>query len=189
MTYFSQGYFPNIVSVECPQCQKKADFHARINFEIPFKKDVPFFQKHPYFECTQQKNGFGHIRNYATFYYGIHIKNFEEQDLPFSIENMYLRQFEDVRLGSILCIHCGLKRKTQLEWLSQAYYKISYRNQVLWAYDLAHAQILYDYLWQKNRPSTLNSYLLKQVPTIFLKKHARAYLCKKLLKFLEAELH
>ena len=92
---------------------------------------------------------------------------------------MYFASSNDPRFGSILCGYCGLKRKTQLEWLNQAYYKINYRNQVLWAYDLAHVQILYDYLHLKKRPSIRESYLLKKVPTIFLKKHARDHLCKK----------
>ena len=173
--YNEHRYSPNHVNVYCEKCGKKADFYRRKLARIRQKKDISFFENSPYFDYVKCQNWQGQTEHIAEFYPHLIIK-----DLPDNKFYWYSKGFA----GSLICWSCGLKKKTNLDWLNQAYYQIEYRQQVLWAYDLKHVQILYDYLSKMNRSDREHTYL-KHLPKIFLKKHARDFLCKKLAKYLK----
>lgn len=175
--YNEHRFSPDHVNIRCEKCHQKADFYRRKIARISHKINIPFFESSPYFDYVKGETWEGRTEHLAAFYPHLIVK-----DLPDDDFHWYSKGFA----GSVICRHCELKKKINLDWLNQAYYQIEYRQHVLWAYNLEHVKILYDYLYLTKRTEREHPYL-KHLPKIFLKKNARGYLCKKLAQYLKQD--
>lgn len=73
------------------------------------------------------------------------------------------------RTGKVSCLSCGLVKQHFIEWPRDAYYSLSVRNKVLWAWNRQHAIDIRDYLESTERVEKLYQYAasLYHIPEIF----------------------
>lgn len=184
---------PHRVDVKCPRCAARAEFEFAEVHRIELKKDVPFFRDSPLFEYRMFQDSCGHYWHGAIFYAGLHgDPQSALHELPAGYEprdwshSKYLYRSGDLDLGSVRCEHCHLRAKHTLRWPEDAYFSLSYRNQVLWAFHRESASDLRDYLLSTSREVSRyrwSSFLL-HVPTVFKTHKARAAVTRHLLSLL-----
>lgn len=178
------------VSVPCPACLKEAFFEFAEAVKIRERKDIPYFKTSKFFDYAREKNQYGGHLNYAYYYHGLHLQHgFPAlSDLPsgYKMEDWahppYLLRSFIHNLGTLFCLHCGMRRKHGLDWPEEAYFQISYKEQVLWAYDRRCAGELMAYIQSTDRKRgsyKFKPFLLK-VPAHFLTQKARAAVVKRL---------
>ena len=200
MSYHLKSPMPPVVSVICSNCGEYAEFeHATIQ-TIKKNSDVDFFKKSSFFEFQDAQG----LPGYAIYYprLGRNLENLE--NLPDGYEkkawshNQYWRH-RSGDMGVIQCNSCSKRRKHNLKWPDDAYFKVDYKDDWLWAFDRKTARLLLDYISSGDRNKTITGYtdakthkieikgyhsFLLKIPEIFQTKKARPKLVKKLTKIL-----
>jgi len=100
--------------------------------------------------------------------------------------------------GSIRCSCCLIQRKHSLNWPSDAYFQITYKGKVLWAFDRKYTLKLLSYIESKERKKRIVGYsgqpwntvysqdwFLRHIPEHFQSAKARPEIVKKLKSILE----
>jgi hypothetical protein len=185
---------PHRVAVVCPSCRACAEFEFAEVCRIQLREDLPYFQNSDVLEYQRFQDTTGHFWNGAVYYAGLHgDPKLALHNLPAGYEPMqwahseYLYRNHGLDLGSIHCARCRLRAKHDLRWPDEAYFAISYRSKVLWAFDRDSATELLKYLEATHRNSAnfrWRSFLL-HVPTLFKTAKARQAVCKELRRLLE----
>lgn len=184
---------PHKVDVKCPHCGERAEFEFAEICRITLKAEVEFFKSSPLFEYRQFQDSCGHFWHGAIYYPGLHgdaqsaihglPPGYERGDWAHS---KYLYRSHGMDIGSVRCEHCHLRARHDLKWPDHAYYSVSHKNHVLWAFDRDSATDLKDYLLSKSREVSRyrwSSFLL-HIPTIFKTHKAREAVSKQLLRLL-----
>ena len=184
---------PHKVDVKCPRCGLRAEFEFAEICRIELKTDVDFFKKSPLFEYQQFQDSCGHYWHGALYYAGLHGEpRIALEDLPAGYEpnnwnhSKYLYRSHNTGIGSVHCEHCHFKKKHCLDWPNDAYYAVSYKNNVLWAFNRESACDLHDFILSKTRDISKyrwSSFLL-HVPTVFKTQKAREFVSKNLRRLL-----
>lgn len=184
---------PHRVAVGCPNCRSCAEFEFAEVFRIKLKSDVEFFQASDTFEYQQFQDSCGHFWHGALFFEGLHGSpgkaihglppGYSPDDWSHS---KYLVRSWGQGLGSVKCEQCGARGKHVLNWPNDAYYSISHRNQVLWAFHRESAIELQHYLLSSKRDVSQYRWasFLLHIPTIFKTHKARDSVAKQLQKLL-----
>ncbi len=189
---------PHNVDVKCPRCGQRAEFEFAEVCRIELKKDLEFFKNSPLFEYRQFQDSCGHFWHGALYYPGLH-GNAQAaiHDLPPGYEpsnwahSKYLYRSHGQDIGSIRCEYCHLRTKHSLKWPDDAYFSVSHKNHILWAFHRESANDLKDYLLSKSREVSRyrwSSFLL-HVPTVFKTHKAREAVSKQLLRLLASNTH
>ncbi len=185
---------PHCVDIVCPVCRQRAAFEFAEVSKIALRSDIPFFRENRLFEYTQFTDSCGHTWHAAVYFEGLHGPPQRTlADLPdgYSAEDWkhprYLRSRDEWPVGSFQCNHCHTRRMHRLHWPQEAFYSISYRHHVLWAFHRESAVDLMHYLDspERNRsPYRWSSFLL-YVPTVFKVRKARESVVKQLHDLLD----
>lgn len=190
---YDRNPMPHQVDVKCPHCGRQAEFEFAEVRRIKLKTDVEFFKNSNTFDYRKFQNFRGHYWHGALYFAGLHgsphsaIHELPEGYLPSDWEHSrYLYRSHGLDIGSVRCLHCHLRAKHNLRWPEDAYFSISYKNHVLWAFNRESACDLNNYLLSKYRGVSKyrwSSYLL-HVPTVFKIHKARETVSKQLLRLL-----
>lgn len=190
MSYpYDNVYLPHVLALTCPDCAKEAFFEFPSCVKIRLRKDIPYFEKSKYFEYHKAPERDGKSVNLAFYFHKLHGHSFPEiTDLPDGYEmsdwarSSFLYREHGKDEGTLFCIACGLRRKHQLSWPQEAYFQITYKGKVLWAYDRRCAAELLDYIASKDRERADYQYraFLLTVPSFFQTKAARDEVVKRL---------
>ncbi len=182
---------PHRLDAKCPHCGQRAEFEFAEVCRIELKKDVDFFKNHPSLEYRQFQDSCGHYWHGALYYAGLHgDPTLALSDLPPGYEpanwNHSKYSYRGHDIGSIRCGHCQLRKKHVLNWPADAYYSVSWRHNVLWAFHRESACDLYDYLQSKTRDTSKYRWglFLLHVPTVFKTAKAREAVSAQLLRLL-----
>lgn len=94
----------------------------------------------------------------------------------------YSTRSQNLDIGTIVCAHCGIRKKHQLSWPEDAYFQISHKQQVLWAFNRDSALDLLDYIESERRDRNLYQYsgFLMKIPKHFLSKKTRDTVIKRI---------
>jgi hypothetical protein len=187
---------PSELDVRCPRCQRRAQFRSAEVWRVELKAYVEYFRSCTYFEYRQFEGPVGGTWHGAVHYPGLHgDPSTELENLPSGYEtgnlnvskNLWRVKSKDI--GSIRCGNCLLKKKHNLNWPSDAYYSLSYRHKILWAFDRASASELYDFIMSKTRKLSkyrFSSFLL-HVPAVFKTQKAREHVGNQLFRLLASD--
>ncbi len=184
---------PHHLDIVCPACRKRAEFEFAEVVRIKLKSNVEFFQKSSLFEYRQFHDSCGHLWHGAAYFQGLHGQPQQAiQELPDGYaasdwdHSRYLENRSGWPVGSIRCSQCHLCSKHVLRWPEDAYYSITYRNHVLWAYHRESAVDLMHYVLSKERSRSRYrwSFFLLYVPTVFKVGKARESVVKQLNRLL-----
>lgn len=189
---------PHLVDVKCPSCGHLARFEFAEVCRIRLKEDVRFFQDNDLFEYRKFQDSCGHYWHGALYFPGLHgdsvnaihflPKGYQASDWDHS-KCLYRCSGWDV--GSVRCEQCHLRSKHHLRWPEDAYFSISYRGHVLWAFNRESAYELNEFLSSKFRDWSKYRWraFLMRVPTVFKTHKARETVTKQLVRLLEIKLH
>ncbi|MEP3890427.1 MAG: hypothetical protein ABJN69_08155 [Hellea sp.] len=179
----------HVVAIACPSCGKEANFEFAEYVKVSLRKDIPYFQNSKFFEHRKVSNSDGQGVNLAFYFHKLHAHGFPAiDDLPegYAVSDWahydHLYRSYKYDAGTVYCIPCGLRRKHQLVWPSEAYFQIDYKGHVLWAFNRRSAAELKDFIQSKERGRSqyeYRSFLLK-LPPQFLAKSARNTVVKRL---------
>ncbi|MCZ7605761.1 MAG: hypothetical protein M5U25_06710 [Planctomycetota bacterium] len=194
MTYrYEWNPMPHKVAVRCPDCGREATFEAATCVRIALKKDVPFFKRHQLFDYkfVIKPNERYHVAIYYPGLHGTGTAPIDELPEGYTAEDFgppqYWHEYGGHRLGTLICISCGLRRKHDLKWPGEAFYQVMVRGEVLWAYDREYAVVLRDFLasTDRNQDRFKKSLFLDVIPTHFLTAKVRDEAVAKLDKLLQ----
>lgn len=187
---------PHKVDVKCPHCGRRAEFEFAEVCRIERKTDIAFFKSSATFEYRQFQDSCGHYWHGALYFAGLHGDPCVAiHDLPAGYKpgdwshSKYMYRSNGLDVGSVRCEHCHFRAKHDLVWPDDAYFSISYRNSVLWAFNRDSASVLNDYLVSKSREISRfrwASFLL-HIPTVFKTRGARAAVSRQLLRLLAGD--
>ena len=184
---------PHTVSVRCPVCRRHATFEHAKAVPLRRKKDVQAFKKSRDFDVVRLRAAGGGYTNGALYYHGLRQRRLGPQvttpagyDLGDWRHSPYAIRSQPGDLGTVVCDACGLRRKHRLDWPSDAYFQVSYRGQVLWAFNREMAAELLRYVRasDRNRRQFRFQAFLMKVPTHFLTAKARETVADRLEKAL-----
>jgi hypothetical protein len=94
--------------------------------------------------------------------------------------------------GVIVCHCCSYRKLHKLSWPEDAYFKIDYKGNLLWAYNREMGNIILEYLSSNDRKKRVvgtvrylsQHYWLRKIPTVFQTKKAKNEVITKLTKML-----
>lgn len=184
---------PHKVEVKCPRCGQHAGFEFAEVARIKLREDVDFFKNSPAFEYRQLQDSCGHYWHGALYFAGLHgDPRAAVHDLPAGYQasdwchSKYLYRSHGLDIGSVQCEHCHLRAKHSLTWPDDAYFAISYRGNILWAFHRESACDLNNYLLSKSRDVSKYRWgaFLLHIPTAFKTQKARAAVSRQLLRLL-----
>ncbi len=195
MTYLYQwSITPEKVDIVCPNCDRKAIFQFANSYPIESKKDVDYFQQSKFFDYKAVMSS-GKKQHYALFYPNLYsrkvIENLvlpEGYDIELWSDSSTARRLYDNYLGAYSCQFCGVKRKHQLQWYNDAYYKTQVKGHCLWAFDRPSLLALKSYIASHDRDAFRYGYsmFLLHIPTLFKTKKNRILVVSQLDKLLRA---
>ncbi len=185
---------PHKLDIKCPVCSEHSNFEFAEIVKISLKKDVPFFDESDLFEYGIFSDSCGHKWHGAIYYANMHGGSIEAIcDLPDGYKpedwnhSKYLTRNHGTDIGAISCNSC-LARKTHiLQWPKDAYFSITYKEQILWAFNRESAVDLRDYIASNDRKTDNYKWasFLLHVPTLFKKQNSREYVVKQINRVLE----
>jgi hypothetical protein len=184
---------PHIVDVRCPKCFSHAIFEFAEIVRIHRNEDLEFFQESKQFDYKKIQDSNGHFWHGAIYFAGLHgnpIKSISNLPLGYEPNNWshsgYLYRRYGHELGSVICQSCGLRLVKQLDWPKDAYFAISHKKFILWAFNRESALELLDYISASSR--NLSKYkwknFLLHLPTVFKSRKARSDIVKLLNRLL-----
>ncbi|MEO0441251.1 MAG: hypothetical protein AAF067_10275 [Pseudomonadota bacterium] len=180
---------PHGLAVKCPGCSGEATFEFAERIHIPYRKDVQYFKTSDDFDYEKATQGSVGLHHYAWYYHGLGRRKLELiDDLPdgydpsFWEHSQYLHRINPNDRGAIYCTSCDYRRKHELNWPEDAYFSISYRGSVLWAYHRDMAAELIRFVASDDRDIGKFRYRssLMKIPKKFLSAKARRHVVKKL---------
>lgn len=183
---------PPQLTIHCPRCSQAAQFTFAKVVSISQKAHITYFEKHPLFSYHKVADVNGQTHHLA-FYYDS-LGSVQQDSLPHGYQtndwaySSYTYDIHQLSLGGMRCYHCHAFQKHKLDWPNDAFYSITYQQQMLWAYDDESCRALRHYIASNSReikPSKWASYLL-HIPRIFKSRHARTDIVKQLDKRLNA---
>lgn len=187
---------PHKLDIKCPVCGSHSVFEFAEVVKIELRKDVPFFKQSDIFEYSMFTDSCGHKWHGAVFFANLHGGSTDAiTSLPagYSPERwahskylMTSHSFSTGDLGAFCCSHCQTRKTYVLKWPEDAYYSISYKGNVLWAFDRESAVELRDYIASNERKTEMFKWakFLLHVPTVFKKQNARDNIVKQINKVL-----
>ena len=184
---------PHKVDIKCPSCGEHAEFEFAEVVKITLKKDVPFFEESDLFDYHMFKDSCGHKWHGAIYYANIHggtttaIRNLPEGYTPEDWNHSkYLYRSHGTDLGVFTCSHCQTRKKYVLNWPNDAFYSVSHKKEVLWAFNRESSVELRDYIESKERKTESYKWenFLLHIPTLFKKQNARDAIVKQINKLL-----
>ena len=92
--------------------------------------------------------------------------------------------------GSTTCLNCGFSGEVDINWPEDAFYKIEFKNEILWAWDEPCLIVLINYIKSKDRkPKEHNGYsqFLFHLPKVFQDAKNRNAIVAKLEKLKNAK--
>ena len=204
MSFYAPPIMTPFATIHCPSCNGAAKF-AFATYKIIEKKDVKYFKKSKNFELFKGQHSHGSFYTAALYYHGLGNSLENINDLPDGYETKMWRlpcwhhtlPKELKNTGSIRCTNCLLQTKHLLNWPSDAYFQITYKGKVLWAFDRKYTLKLLSYLESKERKKTIVGYsgkpwntivsqdwFLRHIPEHFQTAKARPEIVKKLRSIL-----
>ncbi len=89
-------------------------------------------------------------------------------------------------LGAVSCNNCQTRKPYILQWPNDAFYSISIKDEILWAFNRESAVDLRDYIASGERKTEKYKWasFLLHVPTAFKKQNTRDNVVKKINKVL-----
>ena len=187
---------PEFISVICPKCEKYATFKKSVGVANIEKADRKYFENSKHFDTFYTKH-YGRYQYEVWYDAGLSNPLDNIHDLPEGYSagvfkrSKYLRPLPNFSRGVISCNNCTLRRRTNIDWPKQAYFKLDYRNNILWAYDRKMALAILEYLKDPSRKKVSQSIRnktsynwLNNLPTVFQTKKATPHVIKKLEKLL-----
>jgi len=184
---------PHQVDIKCPTCEEHAVFEFAEVVKIALRKDVPFFEQSDLFEYYLFKDSCGHKWHGAVYYANLHggsisaIRNLPEGYVPENWNHSkYLTRNHGLDLGALGCTHCQTRKPYMLQWPSDAFYSISYKGEVLWAFNRESAVDLRDYIASTERKTEKYKWsrFLLHIPTVFKKQNSRDNVIKQINRVL-----
>jgi len=184
---------PHKVDIKCPSCGNHAVFEFAEVVKISLKKDVPFFEENDLFEYQMFKDSCGHKWHGAIFFANLHggstevIRNLPEGYKPEDWNHSkYLCRSHGTDIGAFTCSHCNTRKKYILNWPNDAFFLISYKGHVLWAFNQESCVDLRNYILSNERSTSKYKWagFLLHIPTVFKKQNARDHVVKHLNKLL-----
>jgi len=188
--------FPHCIDIICPACRHRAEFEFGETVQIKLKSDVTFFQDSRLFEYWKFTDHCGHHWHGAVYFQGLHgspRQTIGALPAGYSAEDWdhppYVRSRSEWPIGAFRCTYCPARRIHLLKWPSDAFFSISYRNHVLWAYHRESTIALMEYLTSSKRNIWGHGWapFLLHVPTIFKVRKARDPVVKQLAALLKPE--
>ncbi len=189
---YSVNQLPYKVDIKCPSCRQRAQFEFAAIQRIRNKEDVEYFKNNQSFEYKRFQDSCGHYWHGAIYYEGLHGHPLSAiHELPTGYDAAYWSHSKsaytskELNIGSVNCNFCSIRRKHSLQWPEEAYFQISYKNHILWAYNTESTNELNDYLISKSRDRSKYNwrYFLMHIPTVFKTQKAREPISKQLSKF------
>ncbi len=192
-------------TIKCPSCGEAAKF-AFATYQIFKKNDEEYFRKSKDFEVFRGQHSHGSFYHAALYYPGLGNSLENINDLPEDYKpNMWRHPYWYVTLpkelentGSIRCSSCLIQRKHSLNWPNDAYFQITYKGKVLWAFDRKYTLKLLSYIESKERKKRIVGYsgkpwntiysqdwFLRHIPEHFQSAKARPEIVKKLKSILQ----
>jgi len=187
---------PHTVDITCPSCGEHALFEFAEVVKITLKKDVAFFEQSDLFEYYPFKDSVGHKWHGAAYFANLHggstkaIRELPEGYKPEDWNHSkYLTRSQGMDLGAVSCSHCHRRNPYILQWPNDAFYSVSVKGEVLWAFNRESAVDLRDYLASSERQTAKFKWasFLMHIPTRFKKQNTRDSLVKKVDKLLAGE--
>ena len=200
MSYHLTSPMPPVLSVRCPSCGECSEFeHATVQV-IQKNNDIDFFKKSSFFEFEDTE---GHP-GYAIYFprLGRDLENLESLPDGYDIKDWQHDKYWGHRscdMGVLQCNNCFLRSKHNLKWPEDAYFKVEYKGDWLWAFDKATAELLLNYIASDERNKTISGFIqakshkievkgyhrfLLKIPEKFQARQARGPIVKKLRKVL-----
>ena len=191
---YDLNQMPHQVNIKCPSCSRCAQFEFAAIQRIQHKEDIDFFKNHHTFEYKRFQDSCGHYWHGAIYYEGLHgLPTTAIHNLPKGYEpsswshSKSFCGYPRIDIGSVRCNFCHLRKKHTLQWPQEAYFQVSYKNQILWAFNIESTNELHDYLLSKSRDRSKyqwRSFLL-HIPTLFKTYKARETITKQFSKLLK----
>ncbi|GAB5482145.1 MAG: hypothetical protein Pars92KO_19020 [Parasphingorhabdus sp.] len=180
---------PHRVAVTCPSCSKEATFEFAERIQIRYREDITYFQDSRHFDYEKATQGSVGLHHYAWYYHGLGRGQLELiDDLPtgydpsFWDHSEYLYRGHGTNHGTVYCTSCDLRRKHVLNWPDDAYFSITYKESVLWAFNREMATELAAFVESNDRDLEKFRYRssFMKIPKLFLSAKARSHVVKKL---------
>ncbi len=186
---------PHCLDIACPKCRHRAEFEFAETVTIKLKADVAFFRDSKVFEYQRFQDHVGHTWHGAVYFQGLHgepRKTLHQLPPGYTAQDWEHPKYPGHRahwpVGSFRCERCLARGMHWLNWPHDAYFSVSYRNHVLWAFHRESAIALTDYLESTQRTVWKHGWagFLQHVPTVFKVRKAREAVVKQLGKLLDA---
>ena len=180
---------PHTIDVCCPECGSHARFEFPTQVPIAGKGSLEYFEESKVFEVVLVKNSVGQSMPYAQYYPGLHGHSLSAlKDLPDGYNLSDWEQPDQLtdnrqdQTGTLLCSHCSLRRKHELNWPSDAFYQVPYKGSILWAFNRDIAEEILAFIESKDRNFKKFNYriYLMRIPSLFLSAKARDTIVRKL---------
>ena len=184
---------PHKVDIKCPSCSEHANFEFAEVVKISLKRDVPFFEESDLFDYSLFKDSCGHKWHGAIYYANLHGGSTEAiRDLPEGYNpedwnhSKYLTRNHGIDLGAFSCGGCQARKPYILKWPDDAFYSISFKGELLWAFNRESTVELRDYIASKERKTEKYKWakFLLHIPTSFKKQNARDNVVKQINRVL-----
>lgn len=186
---------PHQVDIKCPSCGKRTEFEFAETVKISLKKDVPFFKSSSLFDYHKFTDSCGHKWHAALYYAKLHGGSTATiRDLPegYDPENWdhskYLYRCYSQGLGAFNCTSCYTRKKHTLDWSNDAFYSMSYKGNILWAFNRESMIELRDYIASNDRKveNYRWSNFLLHIPSVFKKQNVRLTVVKQINRILKS---
>ena len=191
-------------TIKCPSCEGAAQF-AFATYQIIDKESQDYFHQSKDFEIFRGQHSHGSYYRAALFYPGLGNSLENINNLPEGYEaDMWRHPYWYVTLpkelkntGTIRCGSCLIQKKHKLQWPDEAYFQVSYKGKILWAFDRKYTLKLLSYVESKERKKRVVGYsgkpgntiisqdwFLRHIPEHFQTAKARPEIVRKLKSIL-----
>jgi hypothetical protein len=193
-----------MIDIVCPDCEGHAKF-VGVSTAVLSKSQRPYFQTSKSFDLERVFwNGW---KTYAVYFHGLgnRLDSFTDMPEGISHEHFYTSPYgfqnspnmstpSFIKLGTVECLDCGLRRRHSLEWPRDAWFSVTYKNVILWSYNREQTLKLLNYIASDERKKCIpynvsglsyrsaykQDYFLRRIPTVFQTAKARLHIVKKL---------
>lgn len=193
------------LDIVCDKCGGLAQFEFALIRAITRKADRAYFEKSRDFLVLPAKHA-GSYKRAAYFpNLGNNLHNISRLPEGHSVDEWQASKsgfsFDGQGgLGVLTCASCHRRRKHELRWPDDAYFRVDYRGHQLWAYNRANAVKLLNYIRSDERKKGIKGFIdlgdrkieidgidsfLHKIPKIFQSKKARHHIVEKLEKRLQ----